>query len=291
MPYAVSKGVRTWYEVEGEGTPLVLHIGGFGSVEDWRRDDVRYTEALRDRYRLILLDPRGQGKSDKPHDPAAYTLGERARDVLAVLDDLDIPKAHFWGYSLGGWLGFKLAAHHSERLLSVIIGGANPYWELDPEEPGGMVEWLRGGMEHFMDSYEREHGPVPADTRARWLALDHEAMAAALSAPDRAADLVDALPDMRTPALLYAGTSDGPDLAERASTLMPNANFVPLEGVDHAHAFRRADLMLPHVPGSFNGSTMPSPVRRGRRRLPRKAWPSLDRGVQVVARAPVRVVH
>jgi pimeloyl-ACP methyl ester carboxylesterase len=247
MPYAVSNGVRTWYEVEGEGIPLVLHIGGFGSLDDWRRDDVRYTEALRDRYRLILLDPRGQGKSDAPHDPAAYTLAERANDVLAVLDDLGIPKAHFWGYSLGGSLGFELAARSADRLQSVIIGGANPYWEVDPDEPGGLLDWLRGGMEHFMVSYEAAFGPVPADTRARWLALDHEAMVAALLAPDRAAELVDALPEMRTPALLYAGTNDDPESAERAVRLMPNATFVPLEGLDHAHAFRCADLVLPHV--------------------------------------------
>ncbi|MET0707731.1 MAG: alpha/beta fold hydrolase [Tardiphaga sp.] len=53
-------------------------------------------------HRLILLDSRGHGESDKPHDPAAYDLGLRALDVLAVLDDLSIRKSDYFGYSLGG---------------------------------------------------------------------------------------------------------------------------------------------------------------------------------------------
>jgi hypothetical protein len=64
MPYATNDGVRIHYEVEGSGPPLFLHIGFLGSLDDWCRADVRYAEALRDTYRLLLLDPRGQGRSD-----------------------------------------------------------------------------------------------------------------------------------------------------------------------------------------------------------------------------------
>ena len=86
MPYASNEGVRIHYEVEGSGPPLFLHVGFLGTLEDWRREDTRYVEALRDAYRLVLLDPRGQGRSDAPHDPSAYTLDQRVGDVLAVLD-------------------------------------------------------------------------------------------------------------------------------------------------------------------------------------------------------------
>lgn len=46
MPFVTHEGVATWYEVEGSGPPLVLHIGFLGSLDDWRREGTRYTEAL-----------------------------------------------------------------------------------------------------------------------------------------------------------------------------------------------------------------------------------------------------
>ena len=65
---------------------------------------------------LILLDARGHGASDKPHDPAAYDLRLRVGDVTAVLDDLEIRRADYFGYSMGGWIGFGLAKHAPVRL-------------------------------------------------------------------------------------------------------------------------------------------------------------------------------
>ncbi|MFN8515041.1 MAG: alpha/beta hydrolase [Chloroflexia bacterium] len=63
MPYVDNEGVRLYYEVEGDGPPLVLHVGGFQRLQDWRREEVAVAQALRGEYRLILLDPRGQGRA------------------------------------------------------------------------------------------------------------------------------------------------------------------------------------------------------------------------------------
>src|SRR5215471_13174551 len=104
MPYADNDGVRIHYQVEGEGPPLVLQHGFSESVVDWY--EAGYVDALRSDYRLILIDARGHGASDKPHDPDAYELERRVADVVAVLDGLAIGKAVFWGYSMGGWIGF-----------------------------------------------------------------------------------------------------------------------------------------------------------------------------------------
>jgi pimeloyl-ACP methyl ester carboxylesterase len=60
-----------------------------------------YVEALRPDYQLILVDARGHGASDKPHEPAAYALSLRVSDIVAVLDALHLSTAHFWGYSMG----------------------------------------------------------------------------------------------------------------------------------------------------------------------------------------------
>src|SRR5215470_19323943 len=114
MPYAVNQGVRIHYRVEGNGPPLVLQHGYTWSMAGWSR--YGYLDALRAHHRLILVDSRGHGDSDKPHDPAAYELSLRVGDIVAVLDALDMPAASFWGYSMGGWYGFGLAKYAPERI-------------------------------------------------------------------------------------------------------------------------------------------------------------------------------
>ena len=76
---------------------------------------------------MILVDARGHGGSDKPHDEASYTLDQRVADVTAVLDAERIEKAHFWGYSMGGWVGFGMAKYAPHRVNALIIGGQHPF--------------------------------------------------------------------------------------------------------------------------------------------------------------------
>ena len=156
MPYAVNEGVRIRYEVAGSGPPLVLHHGFGGFLETWY--DLGYVKGLQDDYQLILMDARGCGESDKPHDRDAYRRATRVADIVAVLDALDISQAHFHGYSMGGYIGWGIAAHAPERFLSLIIGGA-------------------GASEETWD--ERESGPHPLQQLAR---QGPEAWAAALEA-------------------------------------------------------------------------------------------------------------
>ena len=125
MSYANNGGVRIHFEVEGEGPALVLQHGFTESVQDWY--EAGYVEALKSDYRLILIDARGHGASDKPHDPDAYELERRVADVVAVLDGLAIEKAVFWGYSMGGWIGFGTAKYSQERFRALVIGGQHPY--------------------------------------------------------------------------------------------------------------------------------------------------------------------
>ena len=69
MPYVIKQEVRIYYEVEGQGTPLVLAHGGSDSLDMWRR--YGYTDILKDDFQLILFDFRGHGRSDKPHQASA----------------------------------------------------------------------------------------------------------------------------------------------------------------------------------------------------------------------------
>ena len=249
MPFAVNNGVRIRYAVEGSGPPLLLHIGFIGALEDWV--DAGYVAPLAGDYRLVLLDPRGQGGSDTPHDPAAYTLRHRVGDVLAVLNAEGIDRAHVWGYSMGGRVGFAVGAFAPDRLVSLIVGGADPFpGNPRPLEEDVFWEGLRNGMAPFVAACEAADPTffVSPGERARWLASDVDALRAAIrtgvTEPDLDRDAVAAIP---APTLIYAGTRDDPEPKERAARLLPNATFVPLDGLDHAGAFGRSDLVLPHV--------------------------------------------
>jgi pimeloyl-ACP methyl ester carboxylesterase len=249
MPYAQNGSVRIYYEVAGSGPSLLLHCGFVGTLDDWA--DAGYLAALTDRYRVLRLDPRGQGRSDKPHDSSAYGTRERIGDVLAVLDAEGIERVHYWGYSLGGWVGFALGVFAADRIASLVIGAAHPFTG-NPRPLHGdfFLDGFARGMAAFVAACETDDPAffVSADERARWLAADAVALAAArrtsLTAPDLDPASVAAI---QAPTLVYAGTEDDPGPKEMAARLLPNAAFIALDGLNHAAVLERSDMVLPHV--------------------------------------------
>jgi pimeloyl-ACP methyl ester carboxylesterase len=250
MPYATNDGVRIHYEVEGAGKPLVLYHGLTGSGLRWR--DTGYAAELARTHRLILIDARGHGHSDKPRDAAAYGRRHQAADVIAILDDLEVERAHFWGHSMGGDVALTLGRHHPDRVRRLIVTGYSPF-AAEGEEAAEMVAWakdLQSGMEGFVAGYEGRHGALPDDARQRWLANDGAALAACVASMIAESDgsQVADLPHIETPVMLLVGTEE-PFVAQARATaeLLPHGVFVPLEGLDHVQTFFRSDLVLPHV--------------------------------------------
>ena len=240
MPFADNRGCRIRYEVEGQGPPLVLQHGFTQNLERWYQRG--YVDALKPRFRLILIDARGHGASEKPHDRAAYVWPVMSEDVVAVLDSLGLERVLYWGYSMGGGIGYGLAKHFPQRLNGLVIGGAHaghyPFDTLFGAEDGSDPEAFVGKFEALIDSKF-----VP-EVRAQLLASDTQALAAA--AQDRPS-MEDALPGLTLPCLLYAGDKDPYfPKAQASARLIPGATFVPLPGLGHAEAFIRSDLVLPH---------------------------------------------
>ncbi len=125
-----ANGVRLYYVEAGRGTPVILVHGlGCDHVPNWMFP--RVFQKLSRRYRVIALDNRGHGKSDKPHDPAQYGL-ELVDDIVRLMDHLGIAKAHVVGYSLGGFITLMLALRHPHRLLSAAPCGAG--WSANPAQ-------------------------------------------------------------------------------------------------------------------------------------------------------------
>jgi pimeloyl-ACP methyl ester carboxylesterase len=138
-----SDGVKIHYRVWGKGDPIVLVHGFTASIDtNWVQPGI--VDKLDDNFKVIAFDLRGHGKSDKPHDVAAY--GDKmAEDVVRLLDHLGIEKAHIVGYSLGGFTTLKLVTMHPERFLSATLGGAG--WRPPGEDGGisGLAESLESG--------------------------------------------------------------------------------------------------------------------------------------------------
>jgi pimeloyl-ACP methyl ester carboxylesterase len=254
MPFAMNDGTRIAYDVVGNGPPLMLYHGLTGSGERWR--DTGYVAGLADAYQLILIDARGHGASDKPHDAAAYSRLRQAADVIVVLDDLGIAQTRFWGHSLGGAIALTLGRHFPERVGALVVTGYSPFAAAG-DEAAEMAAWaadLAGGMTGFVAGYEDRHGRLPEEARARWLANDGTALAACVAAMIAEADgrQVADLPRIAAPVLLLVGTEEPfIDEAEEAARLLPRGEFVPLQGLDHVQTFFRSDLLLPHVRSFF----------------------------------------
>jgi pimeloyl-ACP methyl ester carboxylesterase len=167
MPDATNDGLRIHYEVAGSGEPLMLYHGLTGSGERWR--DTGYVASLCDAYRLILIDARGHGGSDKPLDQAAYGRRRQAADVVAVLNDLEIGTARVQGHTVGGDVALTLGRHHPDRVSALVVTGYSPFAAAG-DEAAEMAAWatdLQGGIEQFVAGYERRHGPLPGDARVR----------------------------------------------------------------------------------------------------------------------------
>ena len=240
MPYVNNDGIRIYFEITGSGAPLILQHGLSDSIAGWRESGL--VEWLQDRHRLIMIDARGHGRSDKPHDPAAYELKQRVGDVLAVLDTLDISRAGYYGYSMGGWIGYGLAQHSPERLTTLVIGGAHPYT--------ASTELFRqifaGGIMPWLDLLEKMAGPLSFITRERILSNDVDALRASVAQdrPDVAAGLADFTLSCR----LLSGSADlDYGLIERCAHKLPNARFFPLAGLNHFQAYVRSDLVAPII--------------------------------------------
>ena len=124
MPKVDSQGVQIDYESVGDGPPIVL-VHGFASSREgnWRRAGWldRLTGSGR---RVVALDCRGHGRSDKPHEPSAYDGQAMSEDVVAVMDAAGVEQADLMGYSMGGAIALDLVVRYPERFRSVIIGGA-----------------------------------------------------------------------------------------------------------------------------------------------------------------------
>jgi 3-oxoadipate enol-lactonase len=254
-------GIELWYEISGEGEPVVqIHGAGFGHF-----NFAPATPELSKHFRVVDYDMRGYGRSDRPVQD--YDMEVWADDLAGLMDALEIERAHVHGTSMGGMIAIVFAAKYPERTTSVVINCAAAKlgmsgrlifknWidlaRLDPDGPGSrilaeLIAW-QALSKAFLETPE---GVASIDTIQQILRDSNriEVFTAACQAMCDM-DLRDWLPKIQAPALVLGGDEDlmtpwdqGPGGAGQQAIYegIPNAERHVIRGSNHSTIFDNTD--------------------------------------------------
>lgn len=238
MPKVKTNGIEMYYEVHGEGTPLVL-ISGLGySMWEWHR----MLPYLEKHFQVITLDNRGAGQTEKPAGP--YTASMLAADTVGLLDALDVEKAVVMGHSMGGFIAQAIALDSPQRVDKLILASTNfggpRHVPVTPEAmavlsdvSGDPMTRLRNGIVVSTAPGFAERHPELIEMWLEWrrgnpldIAGYQAQMGIGVALLAEAAAFENRLPNISTPTLILFGAHD---------KVVPPAN---------------ADLLAKQIPGS-----------------------------------------
>lgn len=249
--FVTSAGEDIYYEVTGEGTPVVFSHGLGGNHAIWYQQ----VPAFARHYRVITWDQRGFGRStnrEKQAGPAAFS-----RDLKALLDELEIERAHLVGQSMGGWTVMGFATAHPDRVLSVTladtIGGI--YNESIRESFVAYIQASLGGNGGESPMTLAQHPAVGTELSLRDPAQGflYSQIGSVAGPPPRGiagkllgtAYPLDTIAAINFPVLFVVGSDDPifpPATIREASTLVPGSRVVEIPGTGHSPYFERPEV-------------------------------------------------
>lgn len=169
-------------------------------------------KALARHFRLVRYDTRGHGLSDTP--PGPYSIDDVGRDVLDLLDDLEIEQAHFAGLSLGGMTGQWLGINAPERIGKLVLLSTSP--KMGPPElwidraktarTQGTEAIVDGTFERWFTAGYRDHNDL-SELREQFVGIDDEGYARCCAIIETM-DLTDGLPNIKASTLVIGGAQD-----------------------------------------------------------------------------------
>ena len=261
MPHlALPAGHRLAYQVEGAGPPLLLiaGLGGKGAFFD------RVTPRLAKAFTVIRHDHLGTGSSDAPL--IDYSIGQMAGDVLSLMDEVGVARAHVLGHSTGGAIAQTLVLDHPERVDRLVLSAswtrADRYMRLMFEtraevlkRAGGAVYNQLSALMAWPAEWLRERGVAAELTVANPEVLLRRIDA--LLRFDRVADL----PRIAAPTLVLCARDDRitpPYFTQALGALIPGARTVIVPGGGHFLPRSAPRLFLHHVQPFLDGADAPA---------------------------------
>lgn len=247
MPDFDADGLRIHYVTAGgpEGRPILL-VHGYASDYELNWVGSRWQESLTENgFRVVGLDLRGHGHSEKPHYTAAYSLRAMAGDALLLLDHLGLRRVDLLGYSMGARIGLLLCHDHPERFGHAVLAGIGlrQGTSANPAKAQLIARRMRG--DETVD--DPEAVMFYNFARARPI-NDLEALACCILG-DHAALRADQLAAITTPVDVIAGDQDviardAPELAAR----LPHGRYDPIPGRTHNNAVPARDFKMAAIP-------------------------------------------
>jgi len=250
MPEAIVNNVRLYYELHGpaDGEVLVLSNGIMMSTDSW----IYQTRALSKHMRLLLYDCRGMWRSEHPAGP--YSMDQHADDLAALLDALDIPKAHIGGISYGSEISMTFALKYPEKTKSlVIIDGVSevqPFlraqtypWKLAAERKDAELLYWTSVTLNFSAEYVKATQAYTTEAIERFSAIDMESFVEMMSAFYNI-NITDELSKIKCPTLVVIGEADrikGREYAQRIAEKIENSEYVVVPGAGHALCLDKPD--------------------------------------------------
>jgi 3-oxoadipate enol-lactonase len=212
MPMIDAAGCLLNVSVEGrDGGPTLMLSNSLGSTMQMWEPQMR---ALTQVFRVIRYDHRGHGKSGVP--PGPYSMERIGRDVLAILDDLNIEKVHWCGLSMGGMVGQWLGANAPQRFGKIILANTACYYA-DPTNWHNRIKAVKEGgikavaatvIATWLSADFRERQPqIAANLKAMLLASPVQGYLACCEALSTL-DQRELLPRIKSPTLVIAGRHD-----------------------------------------------------------------------------------
>ena len=248
MPFADLGEKRIWYEINGQGEPLVQLPGGALGLKNFSR----VTPVLARHFRVVDFDVVGTGKSTPT--PPGYTLQDWTNDLRDLMDLLEIPRAHLHGTSTGGLTCLQFAAQHPERVNKLVLVGVVARYDTALRLNRKVAKALAAnvGMEavaeltaqsvltpEFLDSPEA--GPLLDQMRATFGEVSPAAYIATTEACENV-DLGPDLPRVTAPTLVINGefsTNSPVDTGPQGiggrgiAEGVPNGRLVVIKGARH----------------------------------------------------------
>jgi len=239
--YADVNGLHMYYETYGEGSPLVLLHGGMLTIE---LNFATLIPSLATRHQVIGVEMQGHGRTadiDRPITPAAL-----ASDVIALLDELGIDRAHVFGHSLGAAVALELGVTHADRVRSLVPASASVRPDglhedlTDPAKQAASTRMpTQQDFEDFTDAYQRL-SPHP-EHFTDFLTTMSQSNADTRGWSD------EQLAGITAPVLLVLGDRDFTTIEHGAlmQHLIPGSQLAVLPDTTHMQVTRRSDLLLP----------------------------------------------